>query len=87
MPPLGWSFIGAVALGVALAWALVTYPEDRSSARRAALFLAVEVVAWVLFVSATVPGFSGTGGGRDDRARLQGRRADRTVAGGGDRLA
>ena len=27
MPPLGWSFIGAAALGVALAWALVTYPE------------------------------------------------------------
>lgn len=60
MPPLGWSFIGAAALGVALACALVTYPEDRLFARLAALFLAVEVVAWVLFVSAALPGFSGT---------------------------
>ena len=50
MPPLGWSFIGAAALGVALAWALVAYPEDRLSARLAALFLAAEVLAWVLFV-------------------------------------
>ncbi len=25
---LGWSFIAAAALGVALAWALVAYPED-----------------------------------------------------------
>ena len=60
MPPLGWSFIGAAALGVALAWALVTYPESQSFAKLAALFLAVEVLAWVLFVSAAVPGFSGT---------------------------
>ncbi len=60
MPPLGWSFIAAAALGLALAWALVTYPEDRLFARLAALFLAVEVVAWVLFVTAAVPGFSGT---------------------------
>ena len=60
MPPLGWSFIGAAALGVALAWALVVKPEDRVFARLAALFLAVEVLAWVLFVSAAVPGFTGT---------------------------
>ena len=60
MPPLGWSFVGAAAVGVALAWALVAYPEDRLFARLAALFLAVEVVVWVLFVSAAVPGFSGT---------------------------
>ena len=60
MPPLGWSFVGAAAVGVALAWALVAYPEDRLFARLAALFLAVEVVVWVLFVSAAVPGFVGT---------------------------
>ena len=60
MPPLGWSFIGAAALGVGLAWALVAKPEDQLFARLAALFLAVEVLAWVLFVSAPVPGFSGT---------------------------
>ncbi len=45
---------------MALAGGLVTYPEDRLFARLAALFLAVEVVAWVLFVGAAVPGFSGT---------------------------
>ena len=60
MPRLGWSFIAAAALGVALAWALVAKPEDQLFARLAALFLAVEVLAWVLFVSAAVPGFSGT---------------------------
>jgi hypothetical protein len=60
MPALGWSFIGAAALGVALAWALVAYPEQQLFARLAALFLAVEVLAWVLFVTLAVPGFSGT---------------------------
>ena len=60
MPALGWSFIGAAAVGVALAWALVAYPEDQLFARLAALFLAVEVLAWVLFITAAVPGFSGT---------------------------
>jgi hypothetical protein len=60
MPPLGWSFIAAAAVGVALAWALVANPKDQLFARLAALFLAVEVLAWVLFVSAPVPGFSGT---------------------------
>jgi hypothetical protein len=60
MPPLGWSFIVAAALGVGLACALAAKPEDQLFARLAALFLAVEVLAWVLFVSAAVPGFSGT---------------------------
>ena len=88
MPPLGWSFIGAAALGVALAWALVANPEDDLLAKLAAVFLAVEVLAWVVFVTVRVPGFSGyPRAGRDDRARLQGRRADRPVAGGDDRLA
>ncbi len=60
MPPLGWSFIAAAALGVALAWALVAKPENHLLARVAAVFLAVEALAWVLFVTAPVPGFSGT---------------------------
>ena len=60
MPPLGWSFIAAAALGVALAWALVPKPEDQLFPRLVALFLAAEILAWVLFVSAAVPGFSGT---------------------------
>ena len=60
MPPLGWSFIGAAALGVALAWALVAYPKSQLFERLAALFLVVEILAWVLFVIAAVPGFDGT---------------------------
>ena len=60
MPPLGWSFIAAAALGVALACALVANSENQLFARLAAVFLADEVLAWVLFVSVAVPGFSGT---------------------------
>ena len=60
MPPLGWSFIGAAALGVALAGALVAYPEDQLFARLAALFLVAEIVAWAVFVTIRVPGFMGT---------------------------
>jgi hypothetical protein len=60
MPPLGWSFIAAAAIGAALACALVASPEDQGLARLAALFMAGEVLAWVLFVTVRVPGFDGT---------------------------
>jgi hypothetical protein len=60
MPPLGWSFIGAAIIGAALAYALICSPEDRLLARLAALFLAAEIVAWVVFVTVRVPGFMGT---------------------------
>jgi hypothetical protein len=60
MPPLGWSFIVAAALGLALAYALVSNPQGRGLARLAALFLGAEVLAWVLFVSVRFPGFDGT---------------------------
>ncbi len=60
MPPLGWSFIGAALVGAALAYALVSGPEDRLAARLAALFLAAEIVAWAVFVTVHVPGFMGT---------------------------
>jgi hypothetical protein len=60
MPALGGSFSGTAARGVALACALVARPEDRLFTRLAALFLAVEVLAEVLFASAPAPGFSGT---------------------------
>ena len=75
MPPLGWSFIGAAALGVALAWALVAYPEDQLFARLAALLLVAEIVAWVgVRHHPRCRASSGTpGADRDDRARLQGR--------------
>jgi hypothetical protein len=35
-------------------------PEDQLFARPTALFLTVEILGWVLFVSAAVPGFDGT---------------------------
>ncbi len=60
MPPLGWSFIGAAVIGAVLAYALVCSPEGRLPARLAALFLAAEIVAWVVFVTVSVPGFMGT---------------------------
>ncbi len=60
MPPLGWSFIAAAALGAALACALVADPTDERLARLAAVFLAGEVIAWLLFVTVRVPGFAGT---------------------------
>jgi hypothetical protein len=60
MPSLGWSFIGAAIVGAALAYALVYNPEERLPARLAALFLAAELVAWVVFVTVRIPGFMGT---------------------------
>ncbi len=70
-PPPGWSFIAAAALGVR--WrALVAKPENQVVTRLAAVFLAVEVLAWDLFVSAPVPGLSG-GSGRSRRSRSSAR--------------
>jgi hypothetical protein len=60
MPPLGWSFIGAAVLGAVIAYALVSAPADKLPARLAALFLASEIVAWLVFVTVSVPGFMGT---------------------------
>jgi len=60
MPPLGYAFIAAAATGGALAWALVSYPDDRRVSLAAGLFCLGEIAAWALFVSVPVPGFSGT---------------------------
>lgn len=60
MPPLGWSFIVAAVLGAALAVALVASPGSRGLAKLVALFLAGEVLAWMLFVTISLPGFHGT---------------------------
>ncbi len=60
MPPLGYSFILAAAVGAALAWALISRPNDRRVAILAALFCLGQIVTWVLFVTVPVPGFSGT---------------------------
>jgi len=60
MPPLGYAFIAAAAIGGALAWALITRPDDRRISLLAGLFCFGQIMAWALFVSVHVPGFSGT---------------------------
>ena len=60
MPPLGYSFIGAAVIGAALAWALVSRPDDRRIPLLAGLFCLGQVVAWLLFVTVPIPLFSGT---------------------------
>jgi len=60
MPPLGYAFIAAAAIGGALAWALVSHPDDRRISLLAGVFCLGQIAAWALFVSVSVPGFSGT---------------------------
>lgn len=60
MPPLGYTFIAAAALGAALASALITRPEGDRLPALAALFLVGELIVWLLFVSVRVPGFAKT---------------------------
>jgi hypothetical protein len=60
MPPLGYSFIAAAAIGGAIAWALVARPNDRRIPALAALFCVGQIVTWALFVTVHLPGFSGT---------------------------
>src|SRR5262249_9114121 len=65
MPPLGYAFIAAAAIGGALALALVSLPDDRRLRLLAGLFSLGQIAAWALFVSVPVPGFSGTPEGID----------------------
>jgi hypothetical protein len=60
MPPLGYAFIAAAAIGGVIAWALVSRPNDRRIPALAALFCVGQIVTWVVFVTVHVPGFSGT---------------------------
>lgn len=60
MPRLGYSFIVASVLGVAIAGALIARPDDRRIAALAGIFCLGEIVAWVLFVTIPVPLFPGT---------------------------
>jgi hypothetical protein len=60
MPPLGYAFIAAAAIGGAIAWALVARPNDRRIPALATLFCVGQIVTWALFVTVHVPGFSGT---------------------------
>ena len=60
MPPLGYLFIVAAAVGAAIAMALVAYPNDARIPRLAVVFLVTQVVGWALFIVLHVPGFTGT---------------------------
>jgi hypothetical protein len=60
MPPLGYLFILAAAVGAAIALALVARPNDVRIPRLAILFLSAQIVAWALFIVVHVPGFAET---------------------------
>jgi 4-amino-4-deoxy-L-arabinose transferase-like glycosyltransferase len=60
MPPLGYLFIIAAAVRIAIAIALVTRPNDARSPRLAILFLVTQIVAWAMFIALHIPGFIGT---------------------------
>src|SRR5262249_10453667 len=60
MPPLGYAFIAAAAIGCALACALISRPDDRRIVLLAGVFCLGQIAAWALFVTVHVPGFTGT---------------------------
>jgi hypothetical protein len=60
MPPLGYAFIAAAAIGCVLAYALITRPDDPRIPLLAGLFCLGQIAAWALFVTVRVPGFAGT---------------------------
>src|SRR5262249_31021647 len=60
MPPLGYAFIAAAAIGCVVACALISRPDDPRIALLAGLFCLGQITAWALFVTVRVPGFAGT---------------------------
>ena len=60
MPPLGYAFIAAAAIGSLLACALISRPDDPRIPLLAGLFCLGQIAAWALFVTVRVPGFAGT---------------------------
>jgi hypothetical protein len=60
MPPLGYLFLLAAAIGAAVALALVARPNDVRILRLAVLFLSAQIVAWAMFIVVHVPGFAET---------------------------
>lgn len=60
MPRLGYGFIVASVIGMALAAWLVLVPGDRRSPSLAGLFCLGQILVWILFVSVRVPSFAGT---------------------------
>jgi hypothetical protein len=60
MPPLGYAFIAAAAIGFVLAYALISRPDDPRIPLLAGLFCLGQIAAWAVFVTVRVPGFAGT---------------------------
>jgi hypothetical protein len=60
MPPLGYAFIAAAAIGCLLSCALISRPDDPRLPLLAGLFCVGQIAAWALFVTVHVPGFAGT---------------------------
>ena len=60
MPPLGYAFIAAAAIGCIFACALISRPVDPRVPLLAGLFCVGQIAAWVLCVAVHVPGLSGT---------------------------
>jgi len=60
MPPLGYAFIAAAAIGCVLACALISRPDDPRVPLLAGLFCLGQIATWALFVTVRVPGFAGT---------------------------
>jgi hypothetical protein len=60
MPRLGYAFIVAAVIGSVLGSGLVVRPRDGRLPLLAALFCLGQIGAWALFVTVSVPGFSGT---------------------------
>ena len=60
MPPLGYAFIAAAAIGCVLACGLISCPDDPRLPLLAGLFCVGQIAAWVLCVAVPVPGLSGT---------------------------
>jgi hypothetical protein len=60
MPPLGYLFILAAAVGAAIALALVARPNDVRIPRSVVLFLSAQIIAWAMFIVVHVPGFAET---------------------------
>jgi hypothetical protein len=60
MPPLGYAFIGAAAVGAVIAIALIMRTSERRMPLLAGLFCIGQILAWGMFVTVHVPLFSGT---------------------------
>ncbi|MBO0810550.1 MAG: hypothetical protein J2P23_00730 [Microlunatus sp.] len=60
MPRLGQAFIVASVLGIAIAAALMSRPDDPRIAAIGGLFCLAEIITWALFVTLRVPFFPGT---------------------------